>query len=219
MTHPPADVHDAPVWDIMLSYRRKNYSSDVSCLADSAVEAGLRCWLDVWNIDQEIELSPDELRSCLRDAAAKSRIVVGFTDSDALALDPGTRTPEILFNWRLYEHQFAREFVWVDGSYLCSFPDNRIPFFNIHHLAYYLALACDKRAQLEHFWNVHLAQFRSIVKYGVYLVAKYHEMPVDFLPSIIHPALRQVRPNSMSKTIQTRREIDSDHNMDLFNDG
>ena len=59
-------------WDIMLSYRRKKYTKEVSFLADLAEEAGLRCWVDIRSIDQTVTLSDEDLRSTLRDAAVKS---------------------------------------------------------------------------------------------------------------------------------------------------
>jgi hypothetical protein len=111
---------DGPCWDLMLSYRRKKYASVVAALADLGKDAGLRCWLDLKDIDQRAALPEDDLQSTLRYAAAHSRIVVGFADEDSLAMDSGTEPMKPVFNWRLYEHQFAREFVWVRGSFLCS---------------------------------------------------------------------------------------------------
>jgi len=207
---------EVPQFDIMLSYRRRDHAQTALRLAEASVAAGLRCWLDVWDIDQQIRPEQDEIRRRLREAATNSRIVVGFVDMESLALDPSRHETQILYNWRLYEHQFAREFVWVNGTYLCSFPDDRIPFFNIDHLAYYLALACDKRDKLGEFWNERLGRFSSAVRYGLYLVAKYHEMPVDWLPSVLHPALPQARPNAMPRSIEERREISQGHKMNLF---
>jgi hypothetical protein len=96
------------------------------------------------------------------------------------------------------------------------FPDERIPFYNLPHLAYYLALACDRRAGLQEFWDRHLAGLTSVVRYGIYLVAEYHAMPIDFLPPIIHPGLPEARRNAMAAGILSREEIDPDHNMNLF---
>jgi len=205
-----------PTWDIMLSYRREKYASICSLLADLATDAGLRCWLDLRNIDQHTALSTEKLQSTLRDAVEHSRIVVGFLDEDILLRDASTGKTETFFSWRLYEHQFAREFVWMSGSFLYSFPDERIPVYNPAHLVYYLALACDRRTSLEQFWNKHLSGLNSAVRHGIYLVAKYHEMPVDFLPAILHPRLPDARRNAMHADVVRRQEIVAGHNFDVF---
>ena len=91
-----------------------------------------------------------------------------------------------------------------------------IPFFNLPHLAYLLSLACDKRHELGRFWDSHLAQYRRSVKHGMYLVAPYHEMPRDFLPPSIHPALPEARCNAMNAWIARRDEVPHDHRVKLF---
>lgn len=77
-------------------------------------------------------------------------------------------------------------------------------------------LACGKRSGLEAFWNRHLAGLASVIRYGVYLVAKYHSMPTDFLPPILHPALSEVRKNAISADILNRDEIGPDHDFETF---
>src|SRR5262249_20392756 len=97
---------EVPQFDIMLSYRRRDHTQTALRLAEASVAAGLRCWLDVWDIDQQIRPEQDEIRRRLREGATKSRIVVGFVDMESLALDPSRHESQILYNWRLYEHQF-----------------------------------------------------------------------------------------------------------------
>jgi hypothetical protein len=143
--------------------------------------------------------------------------VVGFLDHDAAIRDSHTGEIKTAFNWRFYEHQFAREFVWIERDFLCAFPDTRIPFYNLPHLSYYLALACDKRSGLPEYWDRHLAPLSSVVKYGIYLVTKYHEMPTDFLPPVIHPGQPEARRNARhSLGLRERQDFDANHTMETF---
>jgi hypothetical protein len=203
-------------WDVMLSYRHAAHKPAVTRLAKFLDEAGVRCWLDTHIIDQTTTHPRDYLKRILRDAAEVSRVIVGFPAVDMLEKHPHTEEARLSFSWLFWERQYAREFLWVDGNWLCSFPDHRMRFFYYPQLAYFLGLACGKGKVLTPFWQKYFGEM-SLTTRAAYGTEDLHTLPTELLPSIINPEEPDARRNAILRSsIGEREDLAEDHRMEIL---
>lgn len=203
-------------WDLMLSYRWAKYKPLVTTLARFLSEAGVSYWLDTDVIDQTVRHPSNKLRDILRGAAEASRIVVGYPSEDMLEMDPLSHESNVKFSWLFWERQFAHEILWIEGNNLCSFPNERIPFYNYPHLAYYLGIVAGKGNTLNAYWHKYFGAMLPTSRLA-YRTEDLHSLKVALLPCIIDPKSPEVRRNAILRSsIEGRNDIANDHRMQLL---
>ena len=212
------DPQESPLeqWDCMLSYRHAKHKHLASTLARFLGEAGVKCWLDTSVIDQTVRFLSSELKEILRRAAEASRIVVGFPQEDMRELDPRSQTSRTRFSWLFWERQFAEQLLWVEGSWLCAFPEERIPFYNYPHLAYYLGLATGKGKAMRPYWEKYFGCMPPTTR-SAYKTDDLHSLPIDLLPPILNPKCPDSRRNAILRSsIQDRNDLSPEHRMQIL---
>jgi hypothetical protein len=204
------------VWDLMLSYRHARHKAFVKRLSAFLDEAGVRCWLDLQQIDQSDRLPNEKLREILRQAAKSSRIVVGFPAEDSVALDPKAGRVETVTSWLFWERQFADEVLWVSNKRLYAFPNEYLRLYNLPHLAYLLGIAAGRGMALADFWTKYFAAWPETNRI-VWHAGKLHELHPQFLPPMLQPDEPRGRRNAiLASSIRDRPELALDHCMEVL---